>query len=67
MFRPDFAALLNDGRRLVVEYKNVVDYINEDSQEKRIIGELWEARSEGKCLFVMNKGPDFESIIRKIR
>ncbi len=66
-FYPDFVAQLNDGRILVVEYKSVRDFSNEDSQEKRIIGELWEARSDGKCLFVMTKGPEFEPILRKVR
>ncbi len=50
-FYPDFVAELNDGRLLVVEYKG--DHIkdNEDSEEKKAIGELWAARSNGKCLF----------------
>ncbi len=66
-FYPDFVALLDDGRCLAVEYKNALDYTNEDSQEKRIIGELWQERSAGRCLFVMTKGPDFDAILKKIR
>lgn len=55
-FYPDFVCLLNDGRYLVVEYKGEDRWSNEDSIEKRIIGEVWEKRSDGKCLFVMPKG-----------
>jgi type III restriction enzyme len=57
-----------DGRQLVVEYKNARDWSNEDSTEKRNLGELWEERSQGRCLFVMPKGiDDLESIRIKIR
>lgn len=37
-----------------------------DSKEKRDLGELWEARSGGKCLFIMPKGKDFAAIRTKI-
>jgi type III restriction enzyme len=50
-FYPDFVCLLNDGRYLVVEYKGEDRWSNEDSREKRIIGEVWAKRSDGKCLF----------------
>jgi type III restriction enzyme len=65
-FYPDFVCLLNDGRYLVVEYKGVDRWSNEDSKEKRTIGEVWEKASDGKCLFVMPKGPDCELIRSKI-
>ncbi len=52
-FYPDFVALLNDGRILVVEYKGD-DYVtNDDSREKRNLGELWEEKSKRKALFLM--------------
>lgn len=35
---------------------------NDDSKEKRILGELWASRSEGRCLFVMPKGPNWQEI-----
>jgi type III restriction enzyme len=65
-FYPDFVCQLNDGRYLVIEYKNEKDWSNDDSKEKRDLGELWEARSGGKCLFIMPKGKDFAAIRAKI-
>jgi type III restriction enzyme len=29
---------------------------DDDSKEKRLIGEVWEKRSGGRCLFIMPKG-----------
>ncbi len=52
-FYPDFVALLDDGRLLVVEYKGVHLADGPDTAEKRTIGELRERESGGKCLFVM--------------
>jgi type III restriction enzyme len=51
-FYPDFVALLNDGRTLVVEYKGKPYETNDDSKEKINIGELWESKSKGKGLFL---------------
>lgn len=39
---------------------------NNDSKEKRDLGELWAARSRGQCLFVMPQGADFGVIGRKL-
>lgn len=61
-FYPDFVAELGDGRHLVVEYKGADRWSNDDSKEKRVVGDLWAARSAGKCIFVMPKGPDFNKI-----
>jgi type III restriction enzyme len=66
-FYPDFICLLEDGRILVVEYKNTKDWENPDSEEKRILGDLWGRRSNGKCLFIMPRGQDWEEIRRKCR
>ena len=66
-FYPDFVVLLNDGRFLVVEYKGHDRWSNDDSKEKRAIGELWEARSNGRCLFIMPDGPDWKAIAAKTR
>jgi type III restriction enzyme len=52
-FYPDFVALLEDGRLLVVEYKGEIYYSNDDSKEKRAIGERWAERSNGKAVFLM--------------
>ena len=65
-FYPDFVCLLNDGRYLIVEYKGVHLWSADDAREKREIGELWEARSGGQCLFIMPKGPDFNAIRAKL-
>ncbi len=61
-FYPDFVALLTDGRILVVEYKGEHLWSNDDSKEKRVVGDLWADRSKGRCLFVMPKGPDWKAI-----
>ena len=50
-FYPDFVARLTDGRILVVEYKG--SHLVSDSRDKRVVGELWERRSDGRCLFIM--------------
>ncbi len=65
-FYPDFVAQLTDGRVLVVEYKGDDRWSNDDSKEKRVVGELWEARSNGSCLFVMPKGADWQAIRAKV-
>ncbi|MYB64416.1 DEAD/DEAH box helicase [Candidatus Poribacteria bacterium] len=65
-FYPDFVCLLTDGRYLVVESKGMHLWSNDDSKEKREIGDLWEARSNGKCLFVMPQGTEFEVIRAKL-
>ncbi len=65
-FYPDFIAVLQDGRYLVVEYKNERDWSNEDSEEKRALGTLWAERSNGRCLFVMPKGLQFSEITNVI-
>ncbi len=60
-FYPDFVCKLKDGRVLVVEYKGEHLW-NEDSKEKKALGELWAIRSGGTCLFVMPMGKDYEAI-----
>lgn len=55
-FYPDFVCKLRNGKIFVVEYKG--SYLdNPDSREKERLGELWAARSNGSCLFLMIKGP----------
>lgn len=61
-FYPDFVVLLHDGRILVVEYKGADRWSDDDSKEKRALGELWADRSSGHCLFIMPKGPDWPAI-----
>jgi type III restriction enzyme len=61
-FYPDFVAMLNDERILVVEFKGEDRWSNDDSREKRAVGELWAERSGGRCLFIMPKGTDWSAI-----
>jgi type III restriction enzyme len=57
---------LKDGRHFVVEYKGEDRWSNDDSKEKRIIGAVWEKKSQGKCLFMMPKGQNWEAIRNKV-
>lgn len=50
---PDFVAELTDGRLLIVEYKGAHLLSDPDTKEKRLIGELWEKRMNGKGLYLM--------------
>lgn len=52
-FYPDFIAMLNDGRIMVIEYKGAHLIDNADTKEKSTIGSLWESKSEGKGLFII--------------
>ena len=52
-FYPDFVAELDDGRFLVIEYKGAHLADSADTNEKRLIGKLWEDKSEGKGLFMV--------------
>lgn len=52
-FYPDFVAEMKDGRLLVVEYKGGDRYTNDDSREKRDLGNVWSRLSAGRCLFLM--------------
>lgn len=54
-FYPDFVALLDDDRLLVVEYKGKdrTPEENRDSREKNLIGQEWAKASIGKAVFVM--------------
>jgi type III restriction enzyme len=52
-FYPDFVAELLDGRLLVVEYKGKDYATNDDSKEKKLLGEVWAKGSNGRALFLM--------------
>lgn len=62
---PDFVALLKDGRLFVVEYKGGDRFSNEDSQQKRAVGELWAARSDGKAIYLMAQKNDAGLTVRE--
>jgi type III restriction enzyme len=61
-FYPDFVVEIGQGRWLVVEYKGKDRWSDDDSREKRRLGELWAERSAGTCAFVMPRGPDMAAI-----
>lgn len=61
-FYPDFLVELMDGRYLVIEYKGHNFWSMPESKEKREVGDLWAARSNGRCLFIMPDGPDWQAI-----
>jgi len=65
-FYPDFIALLNDGRILVVEYKGSHLVTAADAKEKQLIGDLWADRSKGQALFLMIENREFGRIDRAI-
>lgn len=65
-FYPDFVCKLKDGRYLVVEYKGEDREDTKDTKEKQYLGELWEKRSNGQCLFLMLVGKHFEKIKGKV-
>lgn len=52
-FYPDFVAMLEDERLLVVEYKGAHIAEGTDTAEKRAVGELWQRMSGGKSVFVL--------------
>ena len=58
-FYPDFVGELTDGRVFAVESKGADRWSDDDSKEKRAVGDLWAAASGGRCVFVMPKGPDW--------
>ncbi|MCD4823866.1 MAG: hypothetical protein K8S55_04615 [Phycisphaerae bacterium] len=63
-FYPDFVAKLKDGRFLVVEYKGSHLETSEDTKEKETIGQLWEARSKGMCVFRLATKKNMREAIR---
>lgn len=63
-FFPDFVAMLDDGRILVVEYKGA--HLYEAESVKRQIGDVWAAANKGQGLFCMPTGRDFSIIDRTI-
>ena len=62
-FYPDFVRKLVDGRTMVVEYKGA--HLMENAEEKRLVGQIWASRSEGRCVFVMPTELDFPALQRR--
>jgi type III restriction enzyme len=53
-FYPDFVAELTNGKLLVVEYKGDAYATNDDSREKRLVGERW-AQTTGHRFVMVEK------------
>jgi type III restriction enzyme len=66
-FYPDFVCQMEDGRILVIEYKNTRDWDLPDNKEKRQLGELWARRSKGKGVFIMPKGKDWAAVRQALK
>ncbi|MBC8458914.1 MAG: hypothetical protein H8D67_13045 [Deltaproteobacteria bacterium] len=64
-FYPDFVCKLKDERVVVVEYKGGHLW-NDETREKKALGELWSKRSACTCLFVMRTNKDYAAISRVI-
>ncbi len=63
-FFPDFICQLTDGRILAVESKGADRW--KAAEGDRLVGELWEELSGGKCAFVMVKDKRWEWITAKL-
>lgn len=64
-FYPDFVALLNDGRLLVIEYKG--EHLdNEDTKEKELIGQVW-AKESGNLFLIVWKEHEGKDIYAQIK
>jgi len=63
-FYPDFLMLLNDDRVVAAEYKGGFLLTGDDTKEKLAVGRLWEARSKGRCAFLLLTVNDFEPRLR---
>lgn len=61
-FYPDFIAKLNDGTLVIIEYKGSDRYNNDDSKEKRQLGEFYAGVSNGSCRFIMLNGKDWQKL-----
>jgi type III restriction enzyme len=61
-FYPDFIIKLIDGTVIIIEYKGTDRYSNDDSKEKRQIGDFYAGISQGKCRFKMLNGKDWKEL-----
>lgn len=66
-FYPDFVARLRDGRVLAVEYKGAGWMDSADTKEKQMVGELWQEKSAGGCLFLLVGKENLDSLTLAVR
>jgi type III restriction enzyme len=65
-FFPDFIVELTNGGIAIVEYKNATLNQAAEEQHKKAIGELWAARSHGRCRFawiVERNWPELDRVL----
>lgn len=65
-FYPDFIAMLEDGRYMLIEYKGSHLVTADEAKNKKLIGEIWADTSGGKCLFAMIENKQFSLIEQMI-
>jgi len=65
-FYPDFVAELQDGRLLVLEYKGADYASNDDSREKRLVGERW-AQTTGQLFWMAEKALNGMDVAAQIK
>lgn len=61
-FYPDFVVKLKNGNIIVIEYKGADRYTDEDSKEKRLIGNYYSSIGDNKFKFIMLKGKDWNTL-----
>lgn len=62
----DFIVELTDGVLLLVEYKMKKMALDPEEQHKKAVGELWAARSSGRCGFAWVVGGDWAELERAL-
>lgn len=55
---------MRDGRLAAIEYKGEHLADGEDTREKERVGQLWAARSHGRCLFLLLRKANLASALR---
>ena len=65
-FYPDFVAVLDDGRNLVVEYKGRQFRDSDDTQEKENVGRVWAAASGNFFLMAWKKDGQGRDVSQQI-
>jgi type III restriction enzyme len=65
-FYPDFVAELSGGQLLVVEYKGDAYVTNDDSREKRLVGERW-AHTTGQRFAMVEKMRDGKTMLGQLQ
>lgn len=66
-FFPDFLAELKDGRIAIVEYKGKHLAKVPEQLHKKDVGEMWEARSGGKCVFAWVVDKDWATLEARLK